>query len=201
MSNTEQMSIVLRFVDHAGKIREEFIAFVPCKGGVTGEALSQLILLTLAKYGLDSNLLRGQGYDGAGSMAGRISGVAARIQAQHPLAFYVHCFSHKLNLAIVRACQVQSVRNAMGVITKISFFFENSPKRQAALERKINESELPNRRKHLIDLCRTRWIYRHEALENFGQLVVELLQDSLRDWNRETIIDATALLTSITKFP
>ena len=104
------------------------------------------------------------------AMAGRVSGVAARIQQQCPLALYVHCFSHKLNHVIVHACQVQAVRNAMGVISKIAFFFENSPKKQAALEEKIRETEQPNRKKHLLDLRRTRWVYHHEALKNFSQL-------------------------------
>lgn len=136
VSNTEQLSLVLRFVDHVGEIKEQFIEFLSCKDGVTGEALSSTILSNLQRYGLDLNFLRGQGYDGAGAMAGRISGVAARIQAQYPLAYYVHCFSHKLNLVIVEACQVQAMRNAMGVISKVALFFEHSPKRQAALKRK-----------------------------------------------------------------
>ena len=117
VSNTEQLSLVLRFVDGRGEIREEFMEFVSCKDGVTGEALSEGIMLKLQTYGLDLHLLRGQGYDGAGAMAGRISGVAARIPGQYPLAFYVHCFSHKLNLVIVNACRVQAIRNAMGVIS------------------------------------------------------------------------------------
>ena len=206
VSNTEQLSLVLRFVGHSGEIKEQFIEFLSCKNGVTGEALSALIISSLQKHGLDVNLLRGQGYDGAGAMAGRVSGVAARIQQQCPLALYVHCFSHKLNLVIVNACQVQAVRNAMGVISKIAFFFENSPKRQAALEEKIRETEQPNRKKHLLDLCRTRWVYRHEALENFSQLyetLVDLLQDiksSREGWNRDTVTDAAALLNAIIQF-
>ena len=133
VSTTEQLSLVLRFVCHTGEIKKQLFEFLACKDGVSGEVLSALILSSLQKHGLDIKLLRGQGYDGAGAMAGRVSGVAARIREQCPLAFYVHCFSHKLNLVIVNTCQVQSVRNAMGVISKIAFFFENSPKRQAAL--------------------------------------------------------------------
>ena len=67
--------------------------FMSCKCTVTGQALSGQIL---KKY----IFLRGQSYDGAGAMAGRISGVAARVQARYPLA---HCFSH---LVMVNACQV-----------------------------------------------------------------------------------------------
>ena len=59
----------------------------------------------------------------------------------------------------------------------------------------------------LLDLCRTRWIYRHEALENFGQfyeVLVDLLEEikgsSHSTWNRDTVTDATALLVSITNF-
>ena len=137
-------------------------------------------------------------------MAGSVSGVAARIRSLCPLALYTHCFSHKLNLVIVDACQVQAVRNAMGVMSRVALFFENSPKRQAALEEKIAETEQPNK-KHLLNLCRTRWIHRHEAFENFGPLyevVVDLLEDirTSRGWNQDTVTDASTLLSAITRF-
>jgi len=117
---------------------------------------------------------------------------------------YSHCYSHKLNLAIVKACYVQQVHNAMGVVTKITLF-ENSTKRQAALEEKRSQTEQPSRKKHLIDLCRTRWIHRHEAFENFVQLfevVVDLFEDirSSHDWKRDTSTNASTLLAAITKF-
>lgn len=205
ISNTEQMSIVLRYVNKNCEIQEEFLAFSTCRNGTTGEALASNILSTLQRHGLDVNFVRGQGYDGAGAMAGSVSGAAKRIQTTIPKAVYTHCYSHKLNLAIVKACSVQQIHNAMGVVTKVAFFFENSPKRQAALEEKISQTEQPNRKKHLIDLCRTRWIHRHEAFENFVQLfevVVDLFEDirSSHDWNRDTSIDASTLLAAITKF-
>ena len=204
--NNEQMCIALQYVNHACEIKEHFIEFASCRNGVTGEALAETILSTLQKHGLDVALLRGQGYDGAGAMAGLIKGVSARIQAQFPLAIYTHCFSHRLNLVIVNACQVQAVRNAMGVISKISLFFEHSPKRQTALEAKIKETEQPNKKKRLLDLCRTRWVYRHEALENFGQfyeVIVDLFEDirsSPQEWNRDTVTDASTLLNAMVKF-
>ena len=91
----------------------------------------------LEKQGLDISLLCGQGYDRAGAMDVCVRSVAARIQSECPLAPYTHCFSHKLNLVIVHVCQVQAVRNTNGVISKVALFFANSPKRQAALEEKI----------------------------------------------------------------
>ena len=156
VSNTEQMSIVLRYVDNECNIKEDFIQFTSCRTGISGEALSTNIISVLQKLGLDINLLRGQGDDGAGSMAGCRSGVAARIQAQVPLAVYVHCFSHKLNLAIVDACDVITIRNAMGVISQVAKFFGNSPKRQEALREKSMEQVQPSKKNHLLDLYRTR---------------------------------------------
>ena len=94
ISNTEQMSIVVRYVDCLCEIKEEFIAFVSCKSGTTGEALSANILSMLQKHGLEISLPRGEGYDGAGAMARCFRGVAGRIQSQCPLALYTHCFSH-----------------------------------------------------------------------------------------------------------
>ena len=78
-SNQEQLSIVLRFVDSHMDVREEFMGFVECKKGVTGEALASTILDTLDDWKLDRQNLCGQAYDGAGSMAGATKGVAARI--------------------------------------------------------------------------------------------------------------------------
>ena len=204
-SNTEQMSIVLRYVNEDCEIKEDSILFCACRNGTTGEALANNILTTLQHHGLDLRFLRGQGYDGAGAMAGSVNGTAKRIQTTYPLALYTHCYSHKLNLVIVQACSIQQIWNAMGVVSKVAFFFENSPKRQAALEDKISQTEQPNKKKHLIDLCRTRWIHRHEAFENFAQLFevfVDLFEDisSSRDWNRDTSADASTLLIAITKF-
>ena len=39
VTNREQLSIVLRFVDDKMDVREEFMGFVECQTGVTGEAL------------------------------------------------------------------------------------------------------------------------------------------------------------------
>ena len=94
----------------------------------------------------------------------------------------------------------------MGVISKVALFFENSPKRQTALEEKIAETEQPNKKRHLLNLCRTRWIHRHEAFENFGQLyevVVDLLEDirTSHGWNQDTVTDASTLLSAIIYIP
>lgn len=56
---------------------------------------------------------------------------------------------------------------------------------------KINATEQPYQRKKLLDLCRTRWIARHEAMEIFGQfysVIVDIFEDIRlsidKSWNR-----------------
>ena len=44
ISCKEQLSLVVRFVDHKSNIREEFLGFLHCKDGTSGEALANLIM-------------------------------------------------------------------------------------------------------------------------------------------------------------
>lgn len=63
--------------------------------------------------------MRGQGYDGSSNMAGKFKGVQASIKEKQSLALYIHCASHKLNLAISKACSMRSIRNAVGLVKEI----------------------------------------------------------------------------------
>ncbi len=99
-SNKEQMSFIIRFVDGNDEIREEFLEFVHCPKGIKGEQICELIKETVRKLGLDMRDCRGQGYDGAGSMAGKHIGAASLIKTDFPSAVYVHCAAHRLNLCV-----------------------------------------------------------------------------------------------------
>ena len=56
---------------------------------MSGEAIAGNILSQLSMWQLPTSSLRGQSYDGAGSMSGSIRGAEARICADHPKALYV----------------------------------------------------------------------------------------------------------------
>ena len=45
--------------------------------------------------------LRGQGYDEASNMQGEFNGLKTLILKENECAFYVHCFAHQLQLALV----------------------------------------------------------------------------------------------------
>ena len=176
LSNKELLSLVLMCVDHdTGLAREDLMDFLGCDTGITRRSLADTITTTLQGYGLDLTKLRGQAYDGAGNMAGSVRGTATLITAQHPLALYLHCASHSLNLAVAKSLQVNSVRNMMGVVDRVSVFFAAHPKRQRALEKSIAETQPESTVSKLKDLCRTRWIQRIDALHIFQTLHISIV--------------------------
>ena len=78
-----------------------------------------------------------QGYDGAFNMLSSTIGVQAQIHEASPLALYTHFQSHHLNLCIVKACSLPKIKNASGVISEITKFYNYSPKRQHFFEQEL----------------------------------------------------------------
>ena len=49
--------------------------------------------------------------------------VQSLIRDVSPLAMYIHCHSHQLNICIVKACSISQIGNASGLISEIAKFF------------------------------------------------------------------------------
>ena len=139
-------------------------------------------------------------------MSGRQRGAASRISQLFLLALYVHCSAHVLNLCIVKACEIQAVRNMLGTMIEIGLFFNNSAKRQVLLEKHIGQDLPDSRKKKLVDICRTRWVERHEAFESFSTLFKALVHsfeeivDPQSNWSADTTATANGLMLSIMQF-
>ena len=99
-SNKEQLSLVLRFVDDICDVREDFVVFLHCKWGLSGESLAMLLLTKISNLGLGINDCRGQGYDDAAAVSGKINGLSAHIFKLNKKAIYTHCHSHRLNVSV-----------------------------------------------------------------------------------------------------
>ena len=206
-SNKEQLSLVIRYVDQNFNIREDFIAFLHCESGLTGLDLSQLVLEALENLGLSYKDCRGQGYDGAGNVAGHLSGLSARILAINHKAIYVHCSSHRLNLCVAKSCSVTLVRNVMNKIKSLSYFFNFSQNRQQLLQKHINELYPEASKTKLKDVCRTRWVERIDGMEVFEELFVPLFVtlDAMsvsinKICNRDTSSQALSFFNDLSNF-
>ena len=99
VSQKEQMTLVIRYVDKDLVVREDFLGFVQITD-LTGRALADMILGCLERMHIDCSYLVGQGYDGAAAMSGIYNRVQAVVKEKCPLATYVHCASHCLNLKL-----------------------------------------------------------------------------------------------------
>ena len=145
-------------------------------------------------------------------------GVQAHIKKVSPLAVYTHCSGHCLNLVICHSCTVPLVRNTLDRMSSVCLFFLNSPKCNELLAEIVTKNvHQENRRKALIDLCKTRWAQRHTAYQHFYQsylFVVQSLElismglhtDDLSDhfssamWDCDTKGMANSLLRGLTDF-
>ena len=140
-------------------------------------------------------------------MAGKSKGAAACITAKHPKALYTHCASHRLNLCDAKSCTIREISNMMQSADKVSRFFSNSPKRQLALEKWIDNLFSNEKRRKIKEMCRTRWIERHEAFESFVDLFMpivccleEIANSSPAEWNAETRSDVQSLFFTVFRF-
>lgn len=213
--NVEHLAICARFVDENKDVREEFLTFVQLDR-ITGEQIAESILDFLKESNIPVENMRGQGYDGASNMSSNRVGVQARIREKAPLATYMHCNGHCLNLVISKSCALPQVRNVISRLQQCCRFFLNSPKRSGLLELIVNQNVVDAaKRKPLLDLCKTRWAERHSAYQHFYQafvFIVEALEmigfkrhlakygDKYADWDPASCSDAQQILASIASF-
>ncbi|KAJ9544759.1 hypothetical protein OSB04_024466 [Centaurea solstitialis] len=74
--------------------------------------------------------IRGQGYDGASNMRGQFKGLQALILEDCKYAYYVHCLAHRLQLALMAACQgVAALRKFFSQLTFVVNVVSASSKR------------------------------------------------------------------------
>jgi hypothetical protein len=155
ISNKEQLTICVRYAHlEQKKIREDFLQFVEVTN-VRGKALEQTILQNLEIMGLELNYLIGQGYDGAAAMSRKFNSTQKHINDKYPMALYIHCGAHSLNLAISFSCNVNDIRNCIGTMQSICNFF-GYPKRQNMLKISIQNELHESKLKKLKKFCPTR---------------------------------------------
>jgi len=186
---------------------------------ITGEHIASAVTTNLNTLGLPLENIRGQGYDGAANMASEKVGVMqGRIRREAPLAIYVHCSGHALNLVITHSCSLPTVRNMLDKLKMTCVFFLFSPKREGLLMAIVNKRvAIATQRKPLSDLCRTRWAERHDAYSRFYLSYVFILEtldiiisgsyaesdsqpDICTEWDAKTKTEATSLMHAITSF-
>ena len=130
LSRAEQVSFCLSYIANGSK-KEAFVGFHATKT-TDGETLYQLVKDVINKLQLELQNIVGECFDGAINMSGVNKGLSARMKECSPLAIYVPCYGHLLNLALQDTMTtVEPLRNTLGTIQSLYNFLEASPKRHA----------------------------------------------------------------------
>jgi len=166
ISHTDQLSFVIRYVLSNGEPIERFIGFLE-NVGHKSENLAESVLSVLKKYNLDVCYLRGQSYYNAKNMSGIYSGVQARIKQVSPLADFVPCSAHSLNL--VGSCAANCCKEANDFflfIQNIFVFFSSSTHRW----HKLSQYSIST----VKSLSTTRWSAKEDACHSLKKTGVLL---------------------------
>ncbi len=186
----EQESFCLRFVDKDLQPREEFIGLYQVTS-TTGENIASVAKDVLIRLNLPLSQLRGQTYDGAANMSGRMQGVQAHLKKDQPLAVYVHCGPHCVNL-ITQATCVSSpiIRDAMHLVHELGVLFNQSGKFKAIFTA-IAKSDHSSPHTSLKPLCPTRWTVRTPAIRSVLTQYKSVLT-ATEEMSKSTIMEISA---------
>lgn len=202
-SHQEQTSLTIRYVDEDpaqdGPIRveESFINYRIIKQS-TGESLSNLLIDEISDCGLNMEDCRGQGYDNGANMKGIHKGVQARILEEYPLATFIPCACHSLNLVISDGAKssVKSV-SLFGILQRIFVMFSASTKRWCIISDHVKGLTLKQ-------VCETRWEARINSitavLYQYSEILEALLELSETVDDPKISSEAQSLITHFEDF-
>lgn len=161
-SNNEQMCIAIRWITEDYDIREDPIGLFQVPK-TDSDTLTTALRDVLVRCIPPLSKCRGQAYDGASNMSGRLRGVAAQIKSLEPSALDVHCFATCLNSCLqdaARNCTV--VRDTIEPVREIAKLIKFSPKRShlfQAMRLQLSPNTNDSR-----PLCPTRRTVRTDAV-------------------------------------
>lgn len=174
ITGIEQESICVRYVRQDLVPAEVFMGFYEATI-TTGQNIATIAKDVLIRLQLPIAFLRGQTYDGAANMAGVYNGAQAVIRREQPLAYYVHCVGHCVNLATEAALNESTVvRDAVSLVNELEALSSQSGKFKILFEGAA--SSLYDKAVRLRPLCPTRWTVRAKAMRHVLQQYESILQ-------------------------
>nr|XP_004209215.1 zinc finger MYM-type protein 1-like [Hydra vulgaris] len=161
ISNKEQLSICIRWVDENCDVHEDFLGLYKLEQ-LDADSLTKTVKDVLLRFSLSQENCRGQAYDGAANMTGHLRGLAAQLKEKSNAAISVHCFAHCLNLCLqdcTRQCTL--VRDSLSFVSEVANMIKNAPKKFTVFDKIRQQMSFDNNDggpiKNLKPLCPTRW--------------------------------------------
>eukprot|EP00112_Aurelia_sp_Birch-Aquarium-sp1_P022749 Seg652.9 transcript_id=Seg652.9/GoldUCD/mRNA.D3Y31 product="Zinc finger MYM-type protein 1" protein_id=Seg652.9/GoldUCD/D3Y31 len=193
----EQVVIAVRYC-HQNAIHEEFVGIAEAHG-LDAEGLSDTIIELLQRINACMVNCVGQGYDGASVVSGHLNGVQRKLPEKTgaEMAYYVHCFCHRLNLVIVDVVKsIKCIADMISLFKSLHSFLTTST---------VHKRWISIQEQHKLKLMeigkvsRTKWSCQAKQFNVLWQrldIVLEVLQeiiDNDRDSDRTTEADGFKL--------
>ena len=123
-------------MDIKRRVVEHFLGIVHVSD-TTALSLKMAIEALFSKHNLSLSRIHGQGYDGASNMQGEFNGLKNLIMNMNASIYYVHCFAHRLQLALL-AMAKNHVQIALlfNIVTNVVNIVGASCKRKDVLQEK-----------------------------------------------------------------
>lgn len=162
VSHTDQLTVIMRYVSPEGSIQERFVKFLLINSH-TGECIADAILTVLGELGINIDNCCGQCYDNASNVSGLYKGMQSRIRNINPLAQWVPCAAHTLNLVGVNTvnCCLQT-DEFFTFVQSVSNFCSNSTSQWQIVTSGL-EPNTNRRIQTLKSLSDTRWCAHAQA--------------------------------------
>ena len=160
----EQISVCVRYVCE-GVLKEDFFNFVRAEG-LDANSIMNKLKEVLAVMGVCvRDLMIAQCYDGASTMSGCTGGVQALMRQEVcPMALYVHCWAHRLNLVVVACCQdLDKAVSFFDNIQQLYTFFSSTVRHDFFEKTQEVLGKYRGRHRELKALSTTRWCCQSEA--------------------------------------
>ena len=157
-NGVEQLSLCVRFLEGEapGAIVEMFLGCWSVQS-TKADDIHQCIVNKVAQFGLTPDRLVSAAFDGASNMSGQRGGVQALLKQAAPTLVFVHCRSHLLQLALVRASNtVVEMKQVLSSLTSLYTLFSRSPVRLNIL--KQTEDAIDGMSHKLIQPGSARWL-------------------------------------------
>ncbi|GMP79524.1 hypothetical protein CsSME_00035029 [Camellia sinensis var. sinensis] len=167
-------------------------------------SLKQVVENLFSRLGLSISKLQGQGYDRASNIQGEFNGLKTFLLKENPCAYYVHCFAHQLQLALVAVAKnhdqiallftlVSNVVNVVGVSCKCQDIVRE--KQATKVTEALNTGELSsgqglNQETNLKRVGDTRWSLHYGMLVSLASMFLTVIHQA----------EANVLLDSMQSF-
>ncbi|KAI5637529.1 zinc finger MYM-type protein 1-like [Phthorimaea operculella] len=199
VSGREQLVFILRYFVNA-EVVDRFIKYVDVSSDRTAATLSSTILEILKEYDCLSKLIA-QTYDGAAVLSSDLNGVQALVRQKCPLALYVWCSAHILNLILSKTFErISETKRFFSTIKSLANFFHGGTKRMAHFQEFADMKKLPR-------VAETRWTYHSRSVNvilsertHLVELFEDMQENTDNKWDGDTLQQITAFLFNLKEF-